>query len=263
VHEVAGPSGAPTLVLLHGWTATGALNWFPCFGPLGRRFRVIAMDQRGHGRGIRRRFTIESCADDVVALADALGIGRVIPVGYSMGGPVAQMVWRRHPRRVDGLVLCATSRNFASRDEARFAAAVLPGMAIAARLVPPVLRQRVAGAVFQQRRVEENPFRQWVLDEIRRSDPAALVEAGRALGSFSSKAWIGDVDVPTAVVVTAADRLVAPERQVKLARAVPGATMHVVNGGHDVCVSRPDLFVPVLVDACESVRRRAGRRGVA
>ena len=40
------------------------------------------------------------------------GIDRIIPVGYSMGGPIAQLVWRRHPDRVDGLVLCATSRNF-------------------------------------------------------------------------------------------------------------------------------------------------------
>src|SRR6266851_2774754 len=76
VREVLGPQGAPTVVLLHGLGATGALNWFSVFEPLGARFRVLAIDQRGHGRGIRstHRFRLADCADDVVALADALKI---------------------------------------------------------------------------------------------------------------------------------------------------------------------------------------------
>ena len=118
VWEVEGPQGAPTLVLLHGWQVTAAVNWYPCMRLLGRRFRVLAFDQRGHGRGIRSRrtFSLEDCADDAVALADHLGIDTVIPVGYSLGGAVAQLVWRRHPERVEGLVLCETSRNFRGSD---------------------------------------------------------------------------------------------------------------------------------------------------
>ncbi len=100
----AGPPGAPTLLLLHGWTANSALNWYPSYETLSRRFDVVAIDHRGHGRGIRsrRRFRLEDCADDAVALADALGIDRFVPVGYSMGGPVAQLIWRRHRRAGGG-----------------------------------------------------------------------------------------------------------------------------------------------------------------
>ncbi|NBR76801.1 MAG: alpha/beta hydrolase, partial [Actinobacteria bacterium] len=47
VREVAGPAGAPTVILLHGWTATADLNWFTCFETLGRHFRVLAPDHRG------------------------------------------------------------------------------------------------------------------------------------------------------------------------------------------------------------------------
>jgi len=63
---------APTVLLLHGWTATADLNWFPAYEPLARHVRVVALDHRGHGRGIRshRRFRLADCADDAVALDD-------------------------------------------------------------------------------------------------------------------------------------------------------------------------------------------------
>ena len=52
VRDVPGPAGAPTLLLLHGWTANSAVNWFGVFTPLSRHFRVVAIDQRGHGHGL-------------------------------------------------------------------------------------------------------------------------------------------------------------------------------------------------------------------
>ena len=49
VWECAGPSEAPTLMLIHGVTVTAELNWGKVFAPLSRHFRVVAMDLRGHG----------------------------------------------------------------------------------------------------------------------------------------------------------------------------------------------------------------------
>src|SRR5947209_1940927 len=143
VRDLPGPPGAPVLVLLHGLSATADLNWFPSFFPLGRHFRVVAIDHRGHGRGIRsaRRFRLSDCADDVAAMADVLAIDRFIPVGYSMGGPVAQLLWKRHTDRVGGLVLCATSRNFGGRPPERAFFSMLPFVSAAARMTPaPVWR---------------------------------------------------------------------------------------------------------------------------
>jgi len=144
VREVPGPEGAPTLLLLHGWAATGGLNWFQAFEQLGTRFRVIAPDLRGHGQGLRSRrvFRLADCADDCAATLVALDTGPVIAVGYSMGGPVAQLLWRRHRDLVSGLVLCATAPGFVPMSRARLAyQSWMLGWASAARvaaMAPPL-----------------------------------------------------------------------------------------------------------------------------
>src|SRR4051794_7036067 len=253
--ELPGPPGAPTVVLLHGWTATADLNWFPSYEALGRHFRVIALDHRGHGRGIRSRrpFRLSDCADDAVALARELGVERFVAVGYSMGGPIAQLTWKRHRDVVSGLVLCATATRFAPsnpRTQALFGG--MYGLSVAARLTPPAIRRRVMEDVVT-RRVAGSDLGDWAGVELRRNDPASLLQAGAAIGRFDSREWIGEVDVPTAVVVTKDDQLVHTHRQVALAKAIPRSMVFEVHGGHAVCVERPSAFVPVLVKACRAV----------
>src|SRR6478672_11153277 len=120
VLDVPGPPGAPTIILLHALATTAALSWYPSIGALSRHFRVVAFDQRWHGRGITsEHFRLADCADDVAAVADALGIETFIVAGYSMGGAVAQLVWKRHRDRVEGLVLAATARNFRGKPTER------------------------------------------------------------------------------------------------------------------------------------------------
>jgi 3-oxoadipate enol-lactonase len=257
VREAAGPPGAQTLLLLHGLGANADLNWFTCFGALGREFRVLAIDQRGHGRGIRSgaRFHFSDCADDAVALADALGVDRFIVVGYSMGGPVAQLIWRRHPDRVAGLVLCATSRDFSGTPRERMTFAFLPGLSTAIRVAPPRLRRGLMNNAIAGR-LGESPLARWAAYELGRNDPAAMMAAAAALGRFSSREWIGEVDVPAAVVLTMRDSLVPPHRQRKLAAAIPRATVHPVDADHGACAAAPHLFVPALLDACRSVAAR-------
>ena len=106
------------------------------------------------------------------------------------------------------------------------------------------------------RRAEDSPEGEWAWSEFRRNDPVKMIEAAQALVRYTSHEWIGEVDVPTAVVVTRHDRLVPAQRQRKLAAAVPGATVHELDGDHPVGVREPHRFVPVLVDACLDVGRR-------
>ena len=138
VWECAGPPGAETLMLIHGVTFTAELNWGKVFAPLSRHFRVIAIDLRGHGDGISAgsRFRLEDCADDIAALAEVLGLGRFVAVGYSMGGMVAQLLYRRHPSLLSGLVLCATARNVLGSPAEKMVALALPTAAAAIRWNP-------------------------------------------------------------------------------------------------------------------------------
>jgi 3-oxoadipate enol-lactonase len=246
---------APTVVLLHGWTATADLNWFPAYQPLAEHFRVVALDHRGHGRGIRsgRRFCLADCADDVVALADLLGIDRFIPIGYSMGGLVAQLVWHRHRHRVAGLVLGATAHHFRGNRSSARGFAALGAMATAARIVPAPIRMNAARRVIGRR----PGLSDWARDQFEAGDPRMVLEAGRAIGAFSSHEWVGSVDVPTAVVLTDRDRVVPPSRQAELAAAIPDAVIHPVPIDHGGCVVDAELFVPALVAATRDVAGRA------
>jgi pimeloyl-ACP methyl ester carboxylesterase len=246
--EVEGPPGAPVLVLLHGLGVSADVNWFTAYETLGRDYRVLALDHRGHGRGIRdgNRFRLADCADDAVALCDVLGIERFTAVGYSMGGPIAQLTWHRHRERLDGIVLCATAGRFAGFE---------PVQGIAGGLV-----RRFASAAANpgrgRRLTRDEALNRWMRSELRLTDPRASVQAGLALARYDPSRWLGEVDVPTAVVLTERDGAVPPSRQRRLASAIPGATVHPVDGDHTCCVTRPSRFVPALLDACRDVHLR-------
>jgi len=254
-----GPPGAPTLVLLHGLAATGRLNWYTALPALAEHYRVVVVDHRGHGRGIRtRRFRLIDCADDTAALADELGIDSFFAVGYSMGGPIAKLCWHRHPRRVKGLVLCATANHFV-RPEARGAvSAVFPGVVVAARLLPKLFRARITAGML--RGLPPGRQRERAEIEMAASEPAAIMQAARAVLRFSSHDWASNIGVPTAVVVMTRDQLVPPKRQYGLAQRIPDAKIFEVEGDHLACVSAANRFVPALLDACAYVVAQAKRR---
>ena len=260
VYEMEGPPDAPVVFLVHGLVASTQLNWFPAFPVLADRYRVVATDLRGHGRGfpVGSRFRLADCADDVVALADALEVDRFIPVGYSLGGPVAQLAWHRHPDRVEGLVLAATSRNFGGTMRERTWYRTVPGIVAGARVVGRIRR---GGEPHEVELGDDAFVTRWAMEELRRVSPTVALQAMSTMGRFSSHDWIGDIDVPTAVVVTTKDRFIAPTRQLKLANAIPGATVHPVHAGHAACVLAYRRFVPALVEACESVVDRIPGRG--
>jgi pimeloyl-ACP methyl ester carboxylesterase len=100
----------PPLLLINGYAATGS-DWDPAFlDALGESFEVICPDNRGVGDSElgEAELTIDGMAADFEALLGALGVERVVVVGWSMGGFVAQRLAARSPERVATLALLAT-----------------------------------------------------------------------------------------------------------------------------------------------------------
>jgi pimeloyl-ACP methyl ester carboxylesterase len=89
--------------------------------------------------------------------------------------------------------------------------------------------------------------------QLRRTTLGTAISAVQAVCEFSSHSWIGQVAVPTAVLVPTRDRVVPVSRQLRLARAIPGAVVHEVDADHAACVNRPELFNQALLQACWSV----------
>lgn len=102
-----GPRDAPVIMLLHG-SNSDLHTWQPWVEDLRQTYRVIRYDQIGHGLTGPARdggYAPDAFAADVGAVADALGIGRFVLAGNSMGGSVAARFAMAHPERLLGLVL--------------------------------------------------------------------------------------------------------------------------------------------------------------
>jgi diacylglycerol O-acyltransferase len=246
----------PTLILLHALACTGLLTWYPAIAALRRNYRLITFDQRWHGQGIRSdRFLLEDCADDVAAVADAMGIDRFVVVGYSMGSLVAQLTWRQHPDRVAGAVLAATTSRFTQHGRE-------PAMlrVVSARLHQAAAWRYRAARAAAEVTIPTTEHNRWALAQLRTTSGAGIAGAAASISRFDSSSWIGSMDVPTAVVVTAEDRLIPPDRQRWLAQQLPDATVYDVAAGHASVVMQADRFTPALQAACASVSVRIAAR---
>ncbi|MGH8931698.1 MAG: alpha/beta fold hydrolase [Egibacteraceae bacterium] len=251
VGDEAGPQ-RPVIVLIHGWMFPADLTWFACYQPIAQIGPIVAMDLRGHGRGSRpcEPFRLADAADDIAALLRELGTGPAVAVGYSMGGTIAQLLWRRNPDVVRGLVLCATAATFSEHLGDRLLWRGMGAFQVALRLVPRFWWQRLGRSYLPEASPSLLP---WMIGELDRGSAEDVAEAGRELGRYDARDWLGGVDVPTAVVVTAKDRLVPAARQRALASLIAGAQTYEVPLGHDACTAHADLFVAAVGKAIEHV----------
>lgn len=263
VTDTPGPTpDAPAIVLLHALGCTGLLTWYPAIGPLSRRYRVITLDQRWHGQGIRSKdFTLVDCADDVAALLDVLEVEQALVAGFSMGSMIAQRVWRQHPERVAGLVLCATTDHFRGTlaEKTVFSAmgtAMLGLRGLSRSRTTVAASSAAVRAATKALSLDPGDLHQWALSEFRSTSPWGMSQAVAALGRHHSRPWLSQIDVPTAVVINNHDRVIPPWRQLALARRIPGATIHDIDAGHASCTLESEVFVPAMVEATNTVNAR-------
>jgi 3-oxoadipate enol-lactonase len=254
VRYVAGPPGAPTVLLLHGWMASADLNWLGTFQALAGRYHVLAMDLRGHGRGIRTSedFTLEDCVEDAAGLVRQLDLRDVIVGGYSMGGLIALALAREHPELVQGLILVASAAELCRTGHRRAMRPYADLLSLAARVPLTdrlVRRAGRSGPVWGGMLADLAP---WLTGELRRLHPADIRCAGHAIARFDARPWVHELDVPAASVVTTRDRSVPPERQRETADAL-GADVVEVDAGHTACVTDPEELGTGVRDAVDRV----------
>jgi 3-oxoadipate enol-lactonase len=206
----------PAVMLLHGWIATADLNWWGAYGDLvDAGYRMLAIDHRGHGRGLRALtpFRLSDCAGDAAAVLRELDL-RATVVGYSMGGAIAQLVARDHADVTDGVVLSGTAQHWQD-PQTKWEFRLMGAFGIAMALAP----RSTLRSGLKRSGIEDNERTAWLQSEILRHSARDIAEAGRELGRFDSRPWLPGVEPPLAVVVTTRDELVPVPKQRQLAAA--------------------------------------------
>lgn len=230
-----GPDGGIPILLVHGLAGSSLTEWYQVAPKLAVDRRVVMVDHRGHGLSAQGDlpFEVADDADDLAGVLDALGIGVVDVVGYSMGGVIAQALALRHPGRVRKLVLIAT---FATHSEGyrwfrRVGAILTRAWERVSGFGTPEVR---SGYLIATGAIEPEHAR-WVWRETLRRDVESGAQATFALLRFDSSDWIGKLDVETLVMVPGNDFLVPPKWQHALAEAVPDVRMVEIEGaGHEL-----------------------------
>jgi 3-oxoadipate enol-lactonase len=240
----------PTVLLLHGWMVSADLNWITAYDALAAAgYRVLALDHRGHGRGLRTpaRFRLTDCADDAAAILRHEGIERAVAVGYSMGGPIACLLAREHAELVAGLVLCATAPDWQE-----------PHMKRAWRLMA-LLRLELGlfpnaawRAGLRALGLPDSTGTTWAAAELSRGSARDIAEAGRELGRYDGRPWLARLRQPRAVIVPVDDSLVPSRKQRDLARLL-GVAPREVAGTHLAITTHADPFVAALLDSLAEV----------
>jgi 3-oxoadipate enol-lactonase len=255
----SGPDGAPRVLLLHGWALDSLAAWHRLIPALAGKARVLAVDLRGHGKSdrIRGRFSVEDLADDVAAVLDAVGPGRYTVVGYSLGGLVAQALARRHPARVERLVLAATATRLL-RGPRPAAAALLVLQRALARLGLDL----VPGAMYRyllQSGAVPAEHAAWLWETLASRDPELHHAAGFAIARFDSGAWVERLGLPVLCVIPTRDQLVPPSRQRAMAALIPGAAVVEIAGArHEALFTHAPELAAAILAFLEPPPARAG-----
>jgi pimeloyl-ACP methyl ester carboxylesterase len=245
-------SGLP-VVFLHAFPLNRTM-WEPQIGALVAECRCIPIDFRGLGDSSNAPpYSMDRYADDVAGVLDTLQIEQAVVIGLSMGGYAAFAFWRRHAKRVRGLVLADT----------RAGADTADGLARRRQMVEVARTQgstgvanlQIAGLMGKTSR-EKRPD---IYDAIHRMMAQAPVEG--VIGALEalmarpdSTATLATIDVPTLIVVGDEDVLTPPKESRSMHEAIAGSRLEVLaRAGHLSNVERPAAFNTVVSEFLASL----------
>ncbi len=249
-YETRGTAGPPA-ILIQGLGLSSRF-WFDLPDRLaagrdsGDPWRVLTPDHRGVGRSDRPLgpYFMRTMADDIAGVLDHAGLDRAFVVGISLGGMVAQHVAIRHPSRVAGLVLLATTAGFPHVRLPRLSAlAYFLGLPLTGKLKRDPIDPVFARLLLSRRDVPR-------ASELLSGWPAALKTEPTSLRVFaahfaavlghSAGAALRQIACPTVIACGDDDALLPAQNSRVLARLIPGAHLEIVPGGHILPANDPE-----------------------
>ena len=240
VVEVSG-EGTP-LVFVHGFTTTAEF-WREQVEAFSARHQMVRINLPGHGRSPRpedRSYTIDAFVEDVLKVYRALAIESAVLVGLSMGGTVAQNFALSYPERVRALVLVGATPHGLGADvnvDNVLKAIDELGVVVASQKVI----ERSFGAAASPQLVE------FAKNEVAQTPAFVAREAIASLNSSDSRARLGEIHVPTLVVVGDEDIITPPSESQALAAGIPSSELAIIpSAGHFPMLEQPDRFNPLL-----------------
>ena len=244
-YQIDGPEGAPWLIFSNS-LITNLSMWDDQVAALKDSFRILRYDQRGHGGtdAPEGRYTFDLLFDDAVALMDALKIERAHFAGISMGGVTALGIAKRHPKRLDRIVVCdagAGSTPASSQQwEERIALAREKGMQ---PLVEPTM-----GRWFPPQILAANPpYLDTVREMIRTTPVNGFIGCAAALANYDIRPGLDKIDRRTLFIVGAQDATVAGMKEMHA--MVPGAAyVELDPAGHISNLDQPEKFTRAMRD---------------
>jgi pimeloyl-ACP methyl ester carboxylesterase len=258
--------GAPVILLVSGAGET-ALDWLPILAPISALSTVVAVDRAGLGLSDPAgRVSVESQVDDLVAVLAR--VGPAILVGHSWGGLLVQLVARRQPASVVGLVLVDPSHEELSASMPLRWRAALAGLGPAPALVHRLgLFPRLARPMGRKlaARCTADPALQAAIENeyvasYRRRHQVAMISAENRLGAASVSlmraARIAPrlPDVPLVVLTATTGKPPALQEQSAqlhagvAAEAPRGRQIVVENSGHYIHHDRPEAVIDAIAD---------------
>jgi 3-oxoadipate enol-lactonase len=245
-------NGLP-VVFLHGFPHNRSL-WAPQVGGLAAPCRTMAFDFRGFGESsVTPTFSMDRYADDVAAALAALGVGRAVVAGLSMGGYVAFAFWRRHPALVRALVLCDTK---AGADDEKGRAGRRDMIALVREKGSSAIADKMIPGMVGKSTREKNPDLVEAMHRMMSLAPPEGVAGAldAMLNRPDSVQTLATITVPTLILVGEEDALTPVGESRAMHHAIPGSDLQIIAGaGHVSNVERPAAFNHLLSEFLTSL----------
>ena len=243
--RLTGPAGSPVLVLGNSLGTTGEL-WQPQLGPLGRSFRLLRYEHRGHGGSPAPPgpYSIAELGTDVLRLLDELEIKTACYCGVSLGGMVGMWLAANAPDRIEALALCCTSAYLPPAEFWQDRAARVRAGGLA-----PIAKQVVA-RWFPSGYQDAHPDTAagFVTTLEREVVPEGYAGCCDAIAAMDLRPLLASAQAPALVIAGAEDPATPPWHGAVIASRIPGARLRVIRGAaHLANVSAAAEFSATLL----------------